>query len=641
MHGHHGHAVVAVHPAVQVGVQRDLIQEAGETRLRALGVFQVGQDAGAQLLHVLQPAPALHVVLLPQGGRVAASLADVIVELRQITLRQAAAHFLDHICKGFQLASCIFQLGEFLRTAEYVVERQAVLCGNNLGLVHGGLADLAGGNVDDAPQAQIIRGVVDDAQIGKHILDLGPVKKLQTTVDLIGDAAALAGVFQRVGLGVGTVQHRTVTPAAAPAVVHHDLPQDKVGLVALVEGGFYRYQLTAAVLRPQGLALAAMVVADDCVCRVQNVLRGAIILFQPNDPRPLELPFKAEDIGDIRTPEAVNALVIVTHHADVPGRSCQQLGQLVLQRVGVLILVYEDIAELPLVVLPHIRRRLQQAHRVPQQIIKVQRIGLTELFIVKCIYFTYPYFPPIVDRLPLFQEFLRRLHIVLGTGDGRLHLAGRKRLFLQPQLLEDVLDHTLAVIRVIDGKAAVETDAVDITPQDTHTGRVERGRPDIGGSLLPQHPPQAILQLVSSLVGEGDSQHLPGTGRFHRAEILHESVLRRVRHLGILLQKRYLVLADGNRYLLGITATTIPQQIGHPVDQHGRLTGASARQQKQRPLRGQHALALAVVQILIIHRDRIAPGLDKAFFQIRHRGASSFSFVALILIQLPRPVNRK
>ena len=139
-----------------------------------------------------------------------------------------------------------------------------MLCGNNLGLVHGGLADLAGGNVDDAPQAQIVRGVVDDAQIGKHILDLGPVKKLQTTVDLIGDAAALAGVFQGVGLGVGTV----VTPAAAPAVVHHDLPQDKVGLVALVEGSLYRHQLAAAVLRPQGLALAALIVADDCVCRV-------------------------------------------------------------------------------------------------------------------------------------------------------------------------------------------------------------------------------------------------------------------------------------------------------------------------------------------------------------------------------------
>ncbi len=69
--------------------------------------------------------PRLSTSSFSRRAGVAASLADVIVELRQLTLRQAAAHFLDHICKGFQLASCIFQLGEFLRTAEYIVERQA------------------------------------------------------------------------------------------------------------------------------------------------------------------------------------------------------------------------------------------------------------------------------------------------------------------------------------------------------------------------------------------------------------------------------------------------------------------------------------------------------------------------------------
>ncbi len=243
-----------------------------------------------------------------------------------------------------------------------------------------------------------------------------------------------------------------------------------------------------------------------------------------------------------------------------------------------MILVNEDIAELPLVVLPHVRCRLQQAHGVPQQVIKVQRIGLTKLFVVKRIYFTDSNFTPIVDRLPLFQEFLRRLHIVLGTGDGRLHLAGRKRLFLQPQLLEDILDHTLAVVAVIDGKAAVETNAVDVTPQDPYTGGVECGRPDIGGGLLPQHPAQALFQLVGGFISESDGQHLPGTSRFHRAEVLDKSALRRVRCFGILLQELHLVFADGNRYLLGIAATTIPQQICHPVDQHRRLAGAGTRQ---------------------------------------------------------------
>ena len=101
VHGHHGHAVVAVRAAVQIGVQGDLVQKSGEARLRALGVFQIRQDAGFQLLHVLQPAAALHVVLLPQSWGVAAALADIVVELRQRAVRQTAAHFLDHICKGF------------------------------------------------------------------------------------------------------------------------------------------------------------------------------------------------------------------------------------------------------------------------------------------------------------------------------------------------------------------------------------------------------------------------------------------------------------------------------------------------------------------------------------------------------------
>ena len=90
MHGHHGDAVVAIHPAVQVGVEGDLVQKAGEAGL-ALHVLQIGQDAGFQLLHVLQAATALQIVLLPEGGGVAAAVTDPVVELQQVGLRQGAA----------------------------------------------------------------------------------------------------------------------------------------------------------------------------------------------------------------------------------------------------------------------------------------------------------------------------------------------------------------------------------------------------------------------------------------------------------------------------------------------------------------------------------------------------------------------
>ena len=139
-----------------------------------------------------------------------------------------------------------------------------------------------------------------------------------------------------------------------------------------------------------------------------------------------------------------------------------------------------------------------------QQVVKVQRVGLTQLLIVKRIYFTDPYFTPIVDALPLFQKFLRRLHIVLGTGDDCLDLAGRKGLFLQRQFLDDVLDDALAVIAVVDGEAAVEADTVDVPAQDAHAGGVECGSPHVSGSLLPQHTAKALLQLVGGFIGKGD-----------------------------------------------------------------------------------------------------------------------------------------
>ena len=170
---------------------------------------------------------------------------------------------------------------------------------------------------------------------------------------------------------------------------------------------------------------------------------------------------------------------------------------------------------------------------------------------------------------------------------------------------------------------------------------MECGGPDVPG-LLPQHPLQPVLQFIGGLVGEGDGQYLPGAGRLDSAEVGHQRALRCVRRLGVLLQKGHLVLCDGDGDLLRVAAAAIAQQVGHPVDQHGGLTRACAGQEQQRAFRGQHALPLAWVQVLIVHGDGAAPRRDKAFLKFRH-GASSFlpcSSVSPILIQKRPAVNR-
>ena len=272
-------------------------------------------------------------------------------------------------------------------------------------------------------------------------------------------------------------------------------------------------------------------------------------------------------------------------------------------------------------------------------VVKVQRVGVPQLFVVKRIYFTDPDTAPIVDGLPLLDEFLRGLHLVLGPGDDAQDLPGGECLLVQRQLLEDVLDDPLAVVRIVDGKAAVEAETVDVPAQDADTGGVERGSPHILGHLLPQHAAQSFLQLVGGLIGKGDGQHLPRAGRLHGAEILHQRALLVVRGLDVFLQKRGLVLRHRDGDVRAVAAPTVAQQVGHAVDEHRGLAGAGTGQQQQRPLRGQHTLPLAGVQLLKISGDGGLPRRDESSFQFRHTEASLFSFLHLILIHAPPPVN--
>ena len=153
-----------------------------------------------------------------------------------------------------------------------------------------------------------------------------------------------------------------IPPVHASIVVHHDLTHHEIGLVALVEIGLDEHFVSGAVARPQCLALSALVMADDGVGGIQNILGGTVVLLQANRAHPPILPFKAEDVLDIGAPEPIDALVVIAHHADVAIASRQQTGQQVLQMVGVLILVHQHIAELPLIVLPHLRAALQQLY---------------------------------------------------------------------------------------------------------------------------------------------------------------------------------------------------------------------------------------------------------------------------------------
>lgn len=143
--------------------------------------------------------------------------------------------------------------------------------------------DGALGLVDDAPQRHVVRWVYDDAQISYDVAHFLAVVKTHASVNPVGNARAHQHFFQHAGLRVHAVQHghRVVGYVRLVHLLHPVAdPGGFLPLIACVE----QADLFAFVLlRPQRLFLAAGVMRDDVVRRIQNVGGRAVVLLEFND----------------------------------------------------------------------------------------------------------------------------------------------------------------------------------------------------------------------------------------------------------------------------------------------------------------------------------------------------------------------
>ena len=81
-------------------------------------------------------------------------------------------------------------------------------------------ADLTLGLVDDPLQTKIVGRVVDEAEIGKNILDLFSFVESGAAQHTVGNAALGKNLFYGIGLGIGAVQHRKIAVFSLLAAYH-------------------------------------------------------------------------------------------------------------------------------------------------------------------------------------------------------------------------------------------------------------------------------------------------------------------------------------------------------------------------------------------------------------------------------------
>ena len=161
------------------------------------------------------------------------------------------------------------------------------------------------------------------------------------------------------------------------------------------------------------------------------------------------------------------------------GRS-QLRNDAVLGKVGVLILVDEDITEAGSVFLADVFVVAEQEVGVKQQVVEVHGIG--HFATLHIVLVNLARFPHVVVKIPFIdgsvggilfgqnQSVLGLRYLVENTG-------GLVGLFVQPHLLHNGFDQTAGIGRIVYGIVAAEPDKTTLGTKNAPENRMERARP--------------------------------------------------------------------------------------------------------------------------------------------------------------------
>ncbi len=142
---------------------------------------------------------------------------------------------------------------------------------------------------------------------------------------------------------------------------------------------------------PQDLINTLCVALNQRICHINNRRRRAVVLFEFDQRfgaviRQLitKILLKIEQNSVVSAPKGIDRLIAITHRKHrtiLPLPSIahcivchQQSHQIILNRVGILIFVYQHMAKLTVPVIKGCRILLKQQHWNPNQIIKIKGI---------------------------------------------------------------------------------------------------------------------------------------------------------------------------------------------------------------------------------------------------------------------------
>ena len=390
--------------------------------------------------------------------------------------------------------------------ARAVHEAAQAAIGRVLQLLDRARADAARRKIHHAREGGVVVGIRGKPQVGERVLDLLALEEAQPPIDAIRDAGAKERVLEDARLRVRAVEESHAGERRALAVQRFRFLDDEARLVVVVGRGVDAQRLALAFRGPEVLAEPRLVVRDDRVGRVEDVALRAVVLLELHHVRDSEVAHQLVHVADFGAAEAVDGLVVVAHREHAPVRAAQQLDPLVLQLVGVLELVDQDVAEAVLVVLQQVEVASQHLERTQHELGEVDHALAIALGVIIR-----------VERDHAAGELVARLDGIgaqarfLGVVDEVLQLPRRVLLLVQALRLRQALDERLLVAGIEALEELRQPGVAEVRSQQAVAEAVERAHPH-ATRIDRQHRGEPREHLPRRLVGERDREDAARAG---------------------------------------------------------------------------------------------------------------------------------
>ena len=169
----------------------------------------------------------------------------------------------------------------------------------------------------------------------------------------------------------GPKQHRLPPQGDARLAMFEDLADHEVRLLDFVVASDLHRPLPLLAIGPEILRIAFGRQSDHAVGGLQDRLRAAVVLLQPDDLRVGIMLGQVENIADRGRAEGIDRLRVVAHDRHPPALRRKLVNDLGLQDIRVLVLIDQHAIELPANDRPG-RGVFQQAVPIEQQVVVVQ-----------------------------------------------------------------------------------------------------------------------------------------------------------------------------------------------------------------------------------------------------------------------------